>query len=117
MDDNKSIKQQLDEYRLKYDLYDQRLCTSEENKAYRGLLKQGKELPADIYPLDPDWKKVNNSDSTEFCRLVRPDVTQEDIMEYLMYKKLDMLKTIKNCIVFFTVLMIIGIILFVLALN
>ena len=111
MSDSKSIKEQLDEYRLKYDLYDQRLCTDEENEEYRKLLKQGEKLPDDVYPLDSDWRNVNNSGKTEFCRLIRPELTQEEITEYLMYKKLDMLKTIKNCVVFFTVLTIIGIIL------
>ena len=117
MNESKSVKLQIEEYRLKYDLYEQILCTPKENKLFNELSKQGEKLPDDVYPLDPDWRKVNNSDSTEFCRLIRPDLTQNDIMEYLMYKKLNMLKTIKNCIVFFTVLMIIGIILFVLALN
>ena len=111
MNDSKSIKEQIEEYRLKYDLYEQILCTPEENKLFNELSKQGEKLPDDVYPLDPDWKNVNNSDKTEFCRLVRPELTQEEITEYLMYKKLDMLKTIKNCVVFFTVLIIIGIIL------
>ncbi len=110
---NRRIKRELDNYRLKYDLYEKALCTQKESQEYEDLLKQGKRLPEDVRT-NNDWSNVNNS---EFFRLVRPDITQEDIMEYLMYKKLDMLKTIKNCIVFFTVLMIIGIILFVLALN
>ena len=119
MSDRKSIKEQIEEYRLKYDLYEQILCTPEENKLFNELSKQGEKLPDDVYPLDPDWRNVNNSGKTEFCRLIRPELTQEDIMEYLMYKKLNMLKTIKNCLVFFTTLIIIVIIYFLIiaALN
>ena len=104
MNNNKSIKEQLDEYRLKYDLYDQRLCTDEENKAYRELLKQGEKLPEDIYPIDPSLEDMNITGKTKFLELLRTELTQAEIMEYLMYQKLDMLTTIRNCIVFFTVL-------------
>ncbi len=98
---------------MKYDLYEKALCSQKENQEYKDLLKQGKRLPEDVRTND-DWRNVNDS---EFYRLVRPELTQEEITEYLMYKKLDMLKTIKNCVVFLTVLMIIGIFLFILSLN
>ena len=104
MGDSKNIKEQLDEYRLKYDLYDQRLCTDEENKAYRELLKQGENLPEDIYPIDASLEDMNITGKTKFLELLRTELTQAEIMEYLMYQKLDMLTTIRNCIVFFTVL-------------
>lgn len=113
MNTNRRIKRELDRYRLKYDLYEKASCSQKESQEYKDLLKQGKRLPEDVRTND-DWRNVNDS---EFYRLVRPELTQEEITEYLMYKKLDMLKTIKNCVVFFTVLMIIGIFLFVLALN
>ena len=113
MNTNRRIKRELDHYRLKYDLYENALCSQKENQEYKDLLKQGKRLPEDVRTND-DWRNVNDS---EFYRLVRPELTQEDITEYLMYKKLDMLKTIKNCVVFFTVLMIIGIFLFIISLN
>ena len=92
-------------------MYEKALCTQKESEEYKDLLEQGKRLPEDVYRADSDWRNVNDAGDSEFFRLVRPDITQEDIMEYLMYKKLDMLKTIKNCVVFFTVLVIIGIIL------
>ena len=113
MNTNRRLKRELDNYRLKYDLYEKALCSQKENQEYKDLLKQGKRLPEDVRTND-DWRNVNDS---EFYRLVRPELTQEEITEYLMYKKLDMLKTIKNCVVFLTVLMIIGIFLFIIALN
>ena len=111
MSDSKNIKEQIEEYRLKYDLYDHTLCTKEENKEYNDLLEQGESLPEDVYPIDSYWSILKNGKNSEFLKLIRPDVTQADVMEYLMYKKLDMLNTIKNCVVFFTVLAVISLIL------
>ncbi len=111
MDQNKKIKEELDEYRLKYELYDQILCTKEENEEYKDLLEQGKNLPEDVYPIDSYWSILKNGSNSEFLRLVCQDLTHEEIMEYLQYKKLDMLTTIRNCVVFFTVLTIIALIL------
>ena len=112
MDQNKRIKEVLDEYRLKYDLYDQRLCTDEENKAYRELLKQGEKLPEDIYPIDASLEDMNITGKTKFLELLRTELTQAEIMEYLTYQKLDILATIRNCVVFFTALTVISLILF-----
>ncbi|MBQ4140495.1 MAG: hypothetical protein IJD70_04065 [Clostridia bacterium] len=112
MKSSKKIKRELEMYRLKYDLYEKVLCTPKENEKYKDLLKQGKKLPEDIYRAYSDWRNVNDDGDSEFFRLVCPDITQDDIMEYLMYKKLDLLKTIRNCVVFFTILMIIGLVLF-----
>lgn len=106
MNTNRRIKRELDNYRLEYDLYEKVLCTQKESEEYKDLLKQGKRLPEDVRTND-DWRNVNDS---EFYRLVRPNLTQEEITEYLMYKKLNMLKTIKNCVVFFTVLAVISLI-------
>ena len=110
MSDSKNIKEQIEEYRLKYDLYDHTLCTKEENKEYNDLLEQGESLPEDVYPIDSYWSILKNGKNSEFLKLIRPELTQEEITEYLMYKKLDILKTIKNCVVFFTVLAVISLI-------
>ena len=107
MNTSKRIKRELDRYRLKYDLYEKALCSQKENQEYKDLLKHGKRLPEDVYPIDSYWSILKDGGNSEFYRLVRPELTQEEITEYLMYKKLDMLKTIKNCLVFFTVIMFI----------
>jgi hypothetical protein len=112
MDQNKRIKEVLDEYRLKYELYDHIECTKEENEEYKSLSEQGKSLPEDIYPIDSYWTLLKSGANSEFLRLLRHDLTEAEIMELLMYKKLDMLRTIRNCVVFFTALTVISLILF-----
>ena len=37
-------------------------------------------------------------------------MTEEEIAEYLRYKELKMLRTIKNCVVFFTTLAVISLV-------
>ena len=49
--------------------------------------------------------------ATEFYTVFETDLSQQEILEYLTYKKLDLIRTIKNCIVFFTVLTVLSIIL------
>lgn len=113
MDTDKRFKIELDHYRLKYDLYEKLPCIKEEDKAFNDLLKRGKRLPEGIYR-DYDWRNTNDS---EFYRIAHSDVNQADIMEYLMYKKLDMLKTIKNCVIFFTVSTVILLVFLILLLG
>ena len=110
MDPNKRIKKELDRYRMEYDLYEKLPCTNEECQEFDDLLKCGKRLPEDVYQ-DSDWRNTNGS---KFYRIARSDVSQADIMEYFTYQKLDVLETIRNCAVFFTVLTIIAIIFFLL---
>ena len=45
MNDSKSIKEQIEEYRLKYDLYEQILCTPEENKLFNDFRSKEKSSP------------------------------------------------------------------------
>ena len=71
------------------------------------MVENGYELPKNIYNcLDSAYEE-----STEdFCESSEPGLTESEIMEYLIYKKLELLKTIKNCVVFFTVLIAISLV-------
>ena len=48
--------------------------------------------------------------TTEFYTIHETDLTESEIREYLTYKQLSLIRTIKNCVMFFTVLTIIGMI-------
>jgi hypothetical protein len=55
---------------------------------------------------------------TDFFTVYEPDLTEAEVREYLQFKQLGYIKTIKNCVVFFTVLTIVGMIsMFLLMLN
>ena len=100
------LRQELLDYKEQFELIQKIPCTREENKAYTKLLKNGQPLPENIckyeYSMDSDYE--------EFYTLYIPELSDSEIAEYLTYKKLALLNTIKNCVLFFTVLTIIGLV-------
>ena len=46
---------------------------------------------------------VKSASTTEFYTVYEADLTEAEIVEYLTYKKLSMLRTIQNCILVLTV--------------
>ena len=100
------LRWELLEYKEQFDLIQKIPCTKEENKAYTQLLKTGKPLPENVRQYDYS----TGMDYEEFYTLYIPDLTDSEIAEYLTYKKLSLLNTIKNCVLFFTILTIIGLV-------
>ena len=100
------LRLELLDYKEQFDLIQKIPCTKEENKAYTQLLKAGKPLPENVCQYD----YTTGMDYEEFYTLYIPDLTEAEIAEYLTYKKLSLLNTIKNCVLFFTILTIIGLV-------
>lgn len=95
----------LEEYKEKFDLIQKIPCTREENKAYSQMLKNGQPLPQGVIK-----DEYAGEGYAEFYTVYTPDLSEKEIQEYLTYKKLALLNTIKNCVLFFTVLTIIGLV-------
>ena len=107
------VKEKLRSYKFKLDLLQKIPCSKEENKEFERLLKDGGVLPDGVFAyedLDGEPSK------TEFYTIYEPDLTDAEIAEYLSCKQVEMIRTIKNCVVFFTVLTIIGMVAFFLIL-
>ena len=81
-------------------------CSEEDNKKYAEMLKNGEELPDGIAPIIDEY---GNHYNTFHC-YNSDTLTDVDKHLYLQMKKVKLLKTIKNCAVFFVVLEIIAII-------
>lgn len=96
------LRSKLRSYKFDFNLLQPISCSTEDNKAYKKLLKDGQPLPDGVY----GYKMQNNEESVEFYTVYETDLTEQEITEYLTYKKLKLLNTIKNCVVFFTVLII-----------
>lgn len=100
------LRAELLAYKEQFDLIQKIPCTKEENKAYTQLLKNGQPLPQHVYKyeysLSEDWE--------EFYTLYIPNLTEHEINEYLTYKQLSLLNTIKNYLLFFVILTIIGLV-------
>ena len=75
-------------------------CSTEENKAYTQMMRDKQPLPNNVFCKD--------SDGLYFYMLRPVELTEQEIDEYIKLKKLHHIKIIKNCVVFFTVLTIIS---------
>ncbi len=104
MSKNNNIRAELRENRFTFGLMKKIPCSKLENKEYEKILMQGGNLPKGIYPYEYD----TGSSMDEFYSAQEADLTEAEIQEYLKYKQLNMIRTIKNCVVFFTVLTILG---------
>ena len=98
------LREELLAYKEQFELIQKIPCTKEENKAYTKLMNSGKPLPENVYKFD----YMTGGDYEEFYTLYIPELSDSEVAEYLTYKKLSLLNTIKNCALFFTILTIIG---------
>ena len=101
------LREELRSYKFEFDLLQKIPCSKTENKEYQKLLSEGGVLPEGVFAYVCETGEVS---TTDFYTLYEPDLSDAEIAEYLTYKKLGFLKTIKNCVVFFTVLTIVVII-------
>ena len=107
-----SIKTELMQLRREFGALQAVNCSAEENEEYRKLLHQKKPLPNGVYQRS---EKLNINDAelygnVTFVKLCKSDITDEELREYFTYRKLAYLKTIKQCVVFFTVLTVISLV-------
>lgn len=83
-------------------------CSREDNKKYKQMLKNGEALPNGVF----EYK--GGIDETEglgtFYTIYKPDLTQEEKLEYILFKQMSMISTIKSCVVFFTAITVISMI-------
>ena len=77
-------------------------CSEEENRAFAELLKQKKDLPADVL------RREDENHRNEFYRVVPLEISHEELKEYCILKQTKHLHTIKNCVLFFTVLAVLS---------
>ena len=97
------ILKKLWSYKFDLGLLQKISCSTEENKAYKKLIKDGKSLPEGIHQYETD----RGQGMGEFYTIYEPDLTEQKINEYLTYKKLKILNTIKNCALSLTVITIV----------
>lgn len=102
-----NLKEQLMYDRFEFNLLQKIPCSKEENKKYAQILKDGEALPKGVFEYSYG---DGTTSTTEFYTIYKTDLNQEEIDEYLKFKQLKFIKTIKNCVVFFTVLTVLSII-------
>ena len=97
-----NLRDELRAHKFEFGVLKRVPCTKQENKEYAKLLKDGETLPEGVYAYDYDL--------SAFYTVCGTDLTENEIREYLTYKQLGFIRTIKNCVVFFTTLSIIGLV-------
>ena len=100
------LRKELRSYKFEFNLLQKSPCSKQENRNYQKLLKEGKTLPKDVFSYT---YQTGETSTTDFYTVYEADLSEAEIAEYLTYKKLSLLRTIKNCAVFFTILAVIGI--------
>ena len=102
-----SLINELNECRAEFGLTEKVPCSLGDNKKFIDIISNGGQLPQNIYRYKDE---TTGAFLDEFYYSKPIDLTPSEVEEYLTYKKLKLLKTIKNCAVFFTVLTIISLV-------
>ena len=97
-----NLRDELREHKFEFDLLQKIPCTKQENKTYEKLLEAGCALPEGVFP----YEYESGTATDEFYTVYEADLTETEIQEYLTYKQLHLIRTIKNCVMFFTILTI-----------
>ena len=101
------LRNELQQLRFDMNFLQKIDCSKEESKTYKKKLKNGESLPDGVY-------QYRDSTTGEFIdsfyTVWDPELTDAEKQEYIQYQKLLHIKTIKNCVLFFTVLTIISLV-------
>ena len=103
-----NLRDELRSYKFEFGLLQKIPCSKQENKEYHKLLEDGGTLPEGVFAYTFDDCTLTG----EFYTVYETDLTESEKNEYLTYKKLNLIKTIKDCVLFFTILTIIGLIVY-----
>lgn len=95
-----NLRNELRLYKFDFDLLQKIPCSKKDNEKYEKLLKDGGVLPEGVFAYGYE---TGDASTTEFYNIYEADLTEAEIVEYLTYKKLSILKTIQNCILVLTV--------------
>lgn len=99
------LRKKLRSHKFEFDLLQKIPCSNNENKEYSQLLRESGSLPDGVFPYIYENSEIS---STDFYTIYQTDLTESEINEYLTYKQLSLIRTIKNCVLFFTILTVIG---------
>ena len=101
-----NLTKELEQLKYTLGILQEADCPDSENEEYRKLLSQGKSLPDGILRRNPD----SSDEYALFYTIKETKLSKDELSEYIQYKQLRTLMTIKNCVVFFTVLTVISLV-------
>ena len=93
--ETQNIKEKIEEGRFEHGFASAISCTKEENLEYNKMLKEGQKLPYGVYP----YTDFDGDMTGEYYTVRNADISENEKMEYLAYKKISILTTIRNCVI------------------
>lgn len=81
--------------KLKHRILKETTCSEEESKEYAQMLKDGLPLPDGVH--EPEFE------GCAFFKTEGSELTEQETYQLLALRKLDYLRTIRNCALFFTI--------------
>jgi len=93
------FRKKLRLFKFEHGLLQKVKCSEEENRTYERMFESGEALP----------EGISQSDLGYFYRDSTSGLTESEIAEYLIYKQLDLLRSIRAWLIFLVVLAVIGI--------
>lgn len=103
---NKFLRNSLKDLRHEFHIAERRPCSEEETQKYTQFIKEGQSLPENI-TASKEYG-MGGEVIYHFYISDQSDLSHEELYEYIMLKQLQNIRTIKNCVVFFTALSIIS---------
>lgn len=97
-------KQKLTQHRMDFGIVKAIPCTPQGNEHFRKMVANGQPLPEDVYQEDGEY----DVEEATFYRVPEPEMSKDELFEMLTYKQLKLLTTIRNCVLFFTILTILS---------
>lgn len=90
------LKSELKKQQIKLGLIPKIYCDGDETVTFNNLLAKRQPLPKGV------WR-----DDTGYYRCGEPDFSENEIRQLLLFRQIQYLRTIKNCAVYFVVLLIV----------
>lgn len=98
------LRNELRQLKFKNNLLQEIVCSEHDSTLYSQMIKDGKKLPDGVF-----HRKDGNY--SVFYTVYETDLSNDEKAEYFSLLQSTNIKTIRNCIVFFTVLAVISLIL------
>lgn len=107
-----NLRKELEEQRYEWGLLQKIPCSKEDNKRYVQMLKNGEKIPKGVYRyVDGAGVEMNS-----FYTIYKSDLSKEEQDELITLTKLSLIRTIKNCAIFFVALTVISLLVYFLVL-
>lgn len=102
-----NLIEELNELQYELHLLQKLDCSKEDNEKFKELLESGEELPDGICR----YKTETGEEIDQFYTIYKPtELNSDERMEYILLKQFQQIKAIKNCVLFFTVLTVISLV-------